>query len=139
MADLSSLSPVLHFFYLAIAATLFFGGILVISNATFSGVIVGAYVLFFAVLLFLIQFRCPEKILNNAGFLFNYLGRGFFYIFLGCLVLQGDTVEDIPGGVVIAAGLICVILRFVKGAPPLTPMTGPNPHEEAPQGSVNTV
>lgn len=48
--------------------------------------IVAVYVMLFGVANALLEFQIPPQVARYASFMFSFIGRGVFYIFIGSLV-----------------------------------------------------
>ncbi|UNI21684.1 hypothetical protein JDV02_007653 [Purpureocillium takamizusanense] len=66
----------------------------------------------------LLEFQIPPQISRYASFLFSFLGRGIFYIFLGCLILGTHVLQKIAGGIVGIVGIGYVVLEFIPSIEP---------------------
>lgn len=50
--------------------------------------------------------------------MFSFVGRGVFYIFIGCIVLGESWFQYIPGGLVTFIGIAYVVLEYVPSIEP---------------------
>ncbi|KAK3318647.1 COPI associated protein-domain-containing protein [Apodospora peruviana] len=76
-------------------------------------VIVGCYVIIFG-----LEFQIPPQVSRYASFLFSFLGRGIFYIFVGCIILSGPVLKIIAGSIVGLIGVAYVVLEFIPSIEP---------------------
>ncbi|OAX81050.1 hypothetical protein ACJ72_04615 [Emergomyces africanus] len=60
----------------------------------------------------------PSYLSRHASFLFSFLGRGIFYIFVGSIILEGAVLRKIAGSIVGGVGLGYVALEFVPSIEP---------------------
>jgi hypothetical protein len=60
----------------------------------------------------------PDYVYRYASFLFSFLGRGVFYIFVGCLILHGHVLQYIAGSIVGFLGIAYAVLEFVPSIEP---------------------
>ncbi len=74
-----------------VAALMIIGAILMWAiNPNASRVIVGILLFLLAVLLLILQFKRPARVVDQAKFLFNPVGRGILYIVVGLLLCGGS-------------------------------------------------
>lgn len=66
----------------------------------------------------LLEFQIPPQIARYASFLFSFVGRGVFYLFVGTLILDHGILFYIAGTIVAAVGLGYVVLEFVPSIEP---------------------
>ncbi|KAI9141878.1 Golgi apparatus membrane protein TVP15 [Paraphysoderma sedebokerense] len=95
-------------------------GFIYIFAWTFKSVVIGAYAIFFGLLMAILEFRVPAKLSNNSaiGFLWSWTGRGFFYVFWGFLIIVPPfagtvTFDFFSGLLLIFMGLFYTIVAFV--------------------------
>ncbi|OZJ02972.1 hypothetical protein BZG36_04520 [Bifiguratus adelaidae] len=88
------------------------GGVFVVFGGGFPSFIRGIFVLIFGLMTILFEFRLPGKITQYASFMFSFLGRGLFYIFIGCIVLDYYTVGIAFGAIIVIVGIVYCILEF---------------------------
>ncbi|KAF1989158.1 COPI associated [Aulographum hederae CBS 113979] len=90
----------------------FFGGFAV-QNA-----IVGVYVILFGLANVLLEFQIPPQIAKYASFMFSFIGRGVFYIFIGCIIVSGDWYKAVPGSLVGITGIAYAVLEYIPSIEP---------------------
>jgi hypothetical protein len=66
----------------------------------------------------LLEFQIPPQISRYASFLFSFLGRGVFYIFVGSILLDHWTINKVFGTVVGVVGIAYCVLEFVPSIEP---------------------
>ncbi|SPN99669.1 related to TVP15 Tlg2-Vesicle Protein [Cephalotrichum gorgonifer] len=76
------------------------------------------YIIIFAAAVALLEFQIPPQVSRYASFLFSFIGRGLFYIFIGSLILGESTWFIITGSVVGIIGVAYVVLEFVPSVEP---------------------
>ncbi|KAI1210985.1 COPI associated [Annulohypoxylon truncatum] len=103
---------------LAVGVIMVLGGISQFFNASFQSIIIGAYVLVFGLGVALLEFQIPPQVSRYASFMFSFLGRGVFYVFVGSILLNNGVLRIIAGSVVGAVGLAYVALEFVPSVEP---------------------
>ncbi|RMZ85573.1 hypothetical protein DV737_g603, partial [Chaetothyriales sp. CBS 132003] len=62
--------------------------------------------------------QVPPYLPRYASFLFSFLGRGVFYIFVGSLILEGHVLRHIAGALIIFVGIGYVVLEFMPSVEP---------------------
>ncbi|OJD12491.1 hypothetical protein AJ78_06917 [Emergomyces pasteurianus Ep9510] len=85
-----------------------------------SSVVVGVYVILFGLCVGALEFvpHPPSYLSRHASFLFSFLGRGIFYVFVGSIILEGHVLRKIAGSIVGGIGLGYVALEFVPSIEP---------------------
>lgn len=104
------------------------GGVFKILTLSWTNVIVGAYVFLFGIATILLAAKKFEFAGKWAPFMLHPLGKAFFFLFVGTLIL-GSTWQTVMGIVVIASGFILAILFFISCAnstPSPSPSKQPN-------------
>ncbi|PQE10327.1 COPI associated protein [Rutstroemia sp. NJR-2017a WRK4] len=66
----------------------------------------------------LLEFQIPPQLSRYASFLFSFLGRGIFYIFVGSILLHDGPLRIIAGSIVGLIGVAYVALEFVPSIEP---------------------
>ncbi|POR33041.1 Golgi apparatus membrane protein TVP15 [Tolypocladium paradoxum] len=112
------LSDIFRIVNLVVATITVLGGIAQIFGFTLQTIVVGAYMIIFGLSIALLEFQVPPQISRYASFLFSFVGRGVFYIFIGCLLLGKFVVQNIAGGTVGIIGIGYVVLEFIPSIEP---------------------
>ncbi|KAI8330710.1 COPI associated protein-domain-containing protein [Chlamydoabsidia padenii] len=94
------------------------GGVVTILTGGFPQFIRGIYCILFGVMVFLFEFRLPSIVSRYVSFMFSFFGRGVFYIFIGCILLNNLALGIASGVIVAIAGVVFVILQFIKSVKP---------------------
>ena len=50
--------------------------------------------------------------------MFSFLGRGLFYLFIGCIVIGETWYKYVPGGIVALVGIGYGVLEYVPSIEP---------------------
>ncbi|EQL03042.1 hypothetical protein G6O67_000729 [Ophiocordyceps sinensis] len=116
------LSDMFRIVNLALGAIIVVGGIAQIFGFKLQTIVVGSYMIIFGLAIALLEFQIPPQISRYASFLFSFVGRGAFYIFLGCLLLGDMVLQKIAGGIVGIVGVAYVVLEFIPSIEPPTNM-----------------
>jgi len=103
---------------LAVGVVMVLGGIAQFFPLGFKNVIVGVYVILFGASTALLEFQIPPQISRYASFLFSFIGRGIFYIFIGCLLLDEGWLKTIAGSIVGLVGVAYAVLEFIPSIEP---------------------
>ncbi|GAB1319099.1 Golgi apparatus membrane protein TVP15 [Madurella fahalii] len=98
---------------LAVAVIMILGGISQFFPLHFQSSVIGVYVIIFG-----LEFQIPRQVSRYASFLFSFLGRGVFYIFVGCLLLHDHVLRIIAGSIVGVIGVAYVALEFIPSIEP---------------------
>ncbi|KAI8338541.1 COPI associated protein-domain-containing protein [Chlamydoabsidia padenii] len=94
------------------------GGVVTILTGGFPQFIRGIYCILFGVMVFLFEFRLPSVVSQYVSFMFSFFGRGVFYIFIGCILLNYLPLGIASGVIVAVAGVAFVILQFIGSIEP---------------------
>ncbi|KAM7200036.1 Golgi apparatus membrane protein TVP15 [Naviculisporaceae sp. PSN 640] len=103
---------------LVVAVIMVLGGITQFFPIEFKSVIIGVYVILFGAITGLLEFQIPPQVSRYASFLFSFLGRGIFYIFIGCILLGEGFLKITSGSIVGLVGVIYAILEFIPSIEP---------------------
>lgn len=87
-------------------------------HPTFQSIIIGIYVLLFGASTAILEFQIPPQLSRYASFLFSFLGRGIFYVFVGTLMLDSSVWRYIAGSIIGAVGVAYCVLEFVPSIEP---------------------
>ncbi|KAK4236263.1 Golgi apparatus membrane protein TVP15 [Achaetomium macrosporum] len=98
---------------LVVAVLMVLGGISQFFPVDFQPAIIGVYVIIFG-----LEFQVPPQVARYASFLFSFLGRGIFYIFVGCILLHDHVLRIIAGSIVGLVGVAYVALEFIPSIEP---------------------
>ncbi|QKX58450.1 uncharacterized protein TRUGW13939_05574 [Talaromyces rugulosus] len=123
------LSNVFRLINIAIGVLMVLGGISQFFPFGIGKLIVGIYVIIFGLIVGGLEFlpQIPDYVYRYASFLFSFLGRGGFYIFVGCLLLDGHVLRYIAGSVIGIIGLGYIALEFVPSIEPPSNMRDSDP------------
>jgi len=96
------------------------GGISQFFPIGFQSIIVGIYVIIFGLAIAGLELlpQVPPYLPRYASFLFSFLGRGIFYVFVGCIILEGHVLRIIAGTIVAAVGVGYCALEFAPSIEP---------------------
>lgn len=72
----------------------------------------------FGVITGLFEFKLPKAIIQFASFMFSLLGRGLFYVFLGCIILNYNSLSLACGVIIILIGVVYCICHFIPQIEP---------------------
>lgn len=64
------------------------------------------------------EFQIPPQVARYASFMFSFIGRGVFYIFVGGLCFSDNILKYLVGGVIILVGIAYVVLEYVPSIEP---------------------
>ncbi|KAI9683552.1 MAG: hypothetical protein M1829_004855 [Trizodia sp. TS-e1964] len=103
---------------LAVGVAAVLGGITKFIHPTFQSLVVGIYVVIFGLVIGLLEFQIPPQISRYAAFLFSFLGRGIFYVFIGSLLLDTGVLLNISAGIVGITGVGYAVLEYIPSIEP---------------------
>ncbi|KAJ5654137.1 hypothetical protein N7490_001140 [Penicillium lividum] len=105
---------------IAVGVIMVLGGISQFFPATMSSVIVGIYVIMFGLIVAGLEFvpNVPDYAYRYASFLFSFLGRGVFYIFIGSILLHDMVLRIISGSLIGFIGVGYLVLEFIPSIEP---------------------
>jgi len=103
---------------LVVGVVMVLGGISEIFVFSPQSIIIGCYVIIFGLSTALLEFQIPPQLSRYASFLFSFLGRGVFYIFVGSILLHGHLLRYVAGSIVGIIGIAYVALEFVPSIEP---------------------
>ncbi|KAL5341685.1 COPI associated protein-domain-containing protein [Aspergillus crustosus] len=105
---------------IAVGVLMVLGGISQFFPIGFNNVIIGSYVILFGLIVAGLEFlpNVPDYVYRYASFLFSFLGRGVFYIFVGSILLHNHVLRIIAGSVIGLSGVAYVALEFVPSIEP---------------------
>ena len=92
---------------------------LLTDSSNSQNIIIAVYLFIFGLGTGLLEFQIPPPVAKYASFMFSFLGRGVFYIFVGMISCGGEKWWRWVAGVVVAAiGLGYVVLEFIPSIEP---------------------
>ncbi|RKU49038.1 Late Golgi vesicles protein [Coniochaeta pulveracea] len=104
---------------LVVAVVMILGGVAQFFHPSFKGIVLGIYIILFGLINGLLEFQIPPQVSRYASFLFSFLGRGIFYIFIGSVILDSNSVwKIIWGSIVGLVGVGYAALEFVPSIEP---------------------
>ncbi|KAI0177821.1 Golgi apparatus membrane protein TVP15 [Pestalotiopsis sp. NC0098] len=114
------LSDTFRIVNLAVGVVMILGGISQFFTEAngFQSFIIGSYVILFGAAVGLLEFQIPPQVSRYASFLFSFVGRGIFYIFVGSILLGGGVLRIIAGSIVGLIGVGYAVLEFIPSIEP---------------------
>ncbi|CCX07296.1 Golgi apparatus membrane protein TVP15 [Pyronema domesticum] len=110
---------IFRFANITVGVIMVLGGISQFFPLSLQSVIIGCYVILFGLGTALLEFQQPpQQISRYASFMFSFLGRGLFYIFIGSILLHDGVLRVIAGSIVGFVGLGYAALEFVPSIEP---------------------
>ncbi|RVX70760.1 hypothetical protein B0A52_05411 [Exophiala mesophila] len=105
---------------LAVGGVMVLGGISQFFHLGLRDIIVGVYVIIFGLAVAGLELvpQVPPYIPKYASFLFSFLGRGVFYIFVGSIILEQNWLRIAAGSIIGLVGLGYTALEFVPSIEP---------------------
>ncbi|KAF1948388.1 COPI associated [Byssothecium circinans] len=114
--DFSDIFRIVNF---AVAVFMVLGGVTKFINFDgFSAIILGVYLIIFGAATALLEFQIPQQVARYASFMFSFLGRGIFYVFIGSVAVGPKWFRIIPGTLVGIVGIAYVVLEYIPSIEP---------------------
>ncbi|CAI0644668.1 unnamed protein product [Colletotrichum noveboracense] len=93
------------------------------GTQSIQGIIVGAYVIIFGLSPRsppnpVAEFQIPPQVSRYASFLFSFIGRGIFYIFIGSILINNGIFKILAGSIIGIIGVAYAALEFVPQIEP---------------------
>merc|ERR1711868_16958 len=93
-------SDVFRIVNLAAGVFMVLGGVAQFFPISIQHIVVGIYAILFGLATALLEFQIPPQVARYASFMFSFVGRGVFYIFIGGLCFSGHWTKYIIGGII---------------------------------------
>ncbi|KAK8051414.1 COPI associated protein [Apiospora rasikravindrae] len=103
---------------LVVAAVMILGGIVQFFNFGVQTLIIGIYEIIFGAAVALLEFQIPPQVSRYASFMFSFIGRGVFYIFMGSILLSSDWFRGLAGSIIAFVGVAYCALEFIPSIEP---------------------
>ncbi|KAJ9644687.1 hypothetical protein H2199_003650 [Coniosporium tulheliwenetii] len=81
-------------------------------------VIIAVYVIIFGLATGYLEFQIPPQIAKYASFMFSFIGRGVFYIFIGSVIVGDRWWKYTSGALIGLVGLAYVVLEYIPSIEP---------------------
>ncbi|EKD20062.1 uncharacterized protein L3040_002260 [Drepanopeziza brunnea f. sp. 'multigermtubi'] len=111
-------SDIFRIVNLAAGGLMVVGGVFHAFPVSITHVVISVYIIMFGLATALLEFQIPPQVARYASFLFSFVGRGFFYIFIGTLLLDYGILDIIIGTLIGIVGLGYVVLEFIPSIEP---------------------
>lgn len=115
MMDFSDIFRMVNF---AVAVLMVLGGISKFFPFSFNDIILGVYLIIFGLSTALLEFQIPQQVARYASFMFSFLGRGIFYIFIGSVTAGPKWYQYVPGTIIGVIGIGYVVLEYIPSIEP---------------------
>ncbi|KAJ1735104.1 hypothetical protein LPJ61_000734 [Coemansia biformis] len=83
-------------------------------DRSFQAVLPGIAVLLVGVGSIVLEFWRPEVILKNCYFLWNFMGRGIFFLLMGCIVMGFRSINYAATGISWGIGLLYIVIWYTS-------------------------
>ncbi|CAO3618525.1 unnamed protein product [Cunninghamella blakesleeana] len=100
------------------AAFMIIGSVSLILLGFFPSFILAVICIIFAVITIVFEFKLPGQITQFASIMFSFLGRGIFYLIVGCILLNYAPLSIASGAIIIVIAVVYIILHFVPSIEP---------------------
>ncbi|KAI8393968.1 Golgi apparatus membrane protein TVP15 [Radiomyces spectabilis] len=115
MVDLSLIFRIIN---IVVGCLMIIGGAGTIVVGGFPNFIQGIYCILLGIMAGVFEFQVPGQVAQFASFMFSFLGRGIFYIFIGCITMNWNLLSLICGIIIAVIGVAYVVLHFVPAVEP---------------------
>jgi len=103
---------------LAAAVLMVLGGVANFFPLGIQSIIIGCYCIIFGIATGLLEFQIPPQVARYASFMFSFIGRGVFYLFIGCVMIGAKWYHIAPGVITAVIGIAYIALEFVPSIEP---------------------
>ncbi|WPH04421.1 COPI associated [Acrodontium crateriforme] len=111
-------SDIFRIVNLAVGVFMILGGISNFFPIGVQHIIVGVYVILFGAATALLEFQIPPQVARYASFMFSFIGRGVFYIFIGSIIMGDKWWNYVAGSIVAIVGIGYVVLEYIPSIEP---------------------
>jgi len=100
------------------------GGLMILGAITHffdinvQNLVAGIYLIIFGLCTAGLEFQIPPQVSRYASFMFSFLGRGLFYLFIGSIMLGDGWFRVLPGTIVMLIGAGYGVLEFIPSIEP---------------------
>ncbi|TKA33548.1 hypothetical protein B0A50_00383 [Salinomyces thailandicus] len=111
-------SDIFRIVNLATAVLMVLGGVANFFPIGIQSIIIGCYCIIFGIATGLLEFQIPPQVARYASFMFSFVGRGVFYLFIGSVIIGSPWYQITPGVLVAVIGIAYIGLEFVPSIEP---------------------
>ncbi|KAF2083408.1 COPI associated [Saccharata proteae CBS 121410] len=111
-------SDIFRIVNLGIGVLMILGGIVQFFPPGLKQIILGVYLILFGLATGFLEFQIPPPVSRYASFMFSFLGRGVFYVFIGCVMLDDKWWKYVPGTVIGLVGIGYIVLEYIPSIEP---------------------
>ncbi|KAJ2614539.1 hypothetical protein H4S08_001656 [Coemansia sp. RSA 1365] len=97
---------------LVVAILMIVSAIVFFTWSNFGRIMVGVFEIIFGIWMIMIELFDMSWFTPYVQFMFTWRGRGFFYVFMGCLTLGNKTYGWVMGAIIIAIGIVYIVLSL---------------------------
>jgi len=116
---MDNLSNIFRLVNMGVGVIMVLGGISQFFPISLQSVIVGCYVMLFGVGTTLLEIQVPPpQVSRYASFMFSFLGRGIFYVFIGSILIHDGWLRVIAGSIIGLVGVAYAALEFIPSIEP---------------------
>ncbi|KAF2432613.1 golgi apparatus membrane protein tvp15-like protein [Tothia fuscella] len=109
-------SDIFRMVNLGVGALVVLGGVMLAPSL--ESVVSGVFIILFGLATILLEFQIPPQVTRYASFMFSFLGRGLFYIFIGSIVAGPHWSRWIIGSAIGLVGLAYTALEYIPSIEP---------------------
>ncbi|KAI9020799.1 COPI associated protein-domain-containing protein [Phycomyces nitens] len=115
MVDISLVFRVIN---IVVAVFMIIGAVATIIDGGFPNFIQGIFCILLGLMTAVFEFKLPGQVTQFASFMFSFLGRGIFYIFVGGITLGYKGLAIASGVIILVVGVGFVICHFIRTIDP---------------------
>ncbi|KAI9301828.1 COPI associated protein-domain-containing protein [Cunninghamella echinulata] len=113
-----NLSFIFRIINIVTAAFMIIGSVSLILQGYFPRIILAIICIIFGAITIVFEFKLPGQITQFASIMFSFLGRGLFYLFIGCILLNNAPLSIACGVIIIVVAIIYIVLHFIPSIEP---------------------
>ncbi|WBW70672.1 COPI-coated vesicle associated protein [Schizosaccharomyces osmophilus] len=100
---------------LGVGAILGLAGLIKVFSFSLAKVFLGLFIILFGLGTIALEREVPSVAVKYASFMFSFLGRGFFYLFMGSLLWSYEGFTSLLGFLVLLVGAGFCAANYVAG------------------------
>lgn len=66
----------------------------------------------------MLEFQIPPQVARYASFMFSFVGRGVFYLFIGSIVMGDNWWKYTAGSIIALVGIGYCVLEYIPSIEP---------------------
>lgn len=111
-------SDIFRIVNLGVGIFMVLGGIAQFFPLGLKEIILGVYLCLFGAATAGLEFQIPPPVARYASFMFSFIGRGVFYVFMGSVILADRWFKYVPGTIIGLVGVAYIVLEYIPSIEP---------------------